>query len=259
MFSPSLLRSPLPRKPLASGLNIPSFHTAPPGPRLRSMNRKTVAGRHSDAARQMQMVDTKFNTKLSGGMGFGKWRSRHRPYRDRDRPIPTSNGFLEVQASPRKGDGGSSYTYSELEEDVSEEVDRCPTPSLSWSRSRTSSASSSWGSSNAHPDTDNSYIQELPYTTPGKPSIQPRSIPLMRFATPPPIDTLQVNHDKTLHPAPLLLDHWSPVQNTLATAICARAALQIMISSRSVNFSDPTHVSPFSSLSLVIAHHEADL
>jgi hypothetical protein len=258
MFSPSLLRSPLPRNSLASGLNVPSFHTAPSGPRLRSTNRKTVAVRHSDAARQMQMAETKFNTKLSGGAGFGKWKSRHRPYRDRDRPIPSVNGFLEVQASPRKGDGGSSYSYSE-DVDISDEVHRSPTPSMSWSRSRTTSASSGWSSSNAHPDTDNSYVQELPYSTPRKPSIQPRSIPLMRFATPPLIDTLQVNQEKIPHLAPLLLDHWSPVQNTLAIAICARAALQIMISSRSVNFSDPTHVSPLSSLPVPIGHYEADL
>jgi hypothetical protein len=227
----------------------PSSHMTYP---RRSLDRYTENEAHRKASREMKMADIRFNQKFLPG------RSRRRPYRDRDRPTPTSNGFFEVPASPPRSCRSLSPFTASLVELVTPTSSTSSLPSLSVLLSGSSpNLDKSSHLPGIPPDSDTSFQPYSSYA-PSK-NFQPLSrrlsyagvdqtyqIPWMRSDSSDPLDTehgLSTCHEAAPPHLPPINHHLLHIQPTFVSAFLAHQALQAMVRSQLVVFTDPVHVS----------------
>lgn len=227
----------------------PSSHTTYP---RRSLDRYTGNEAHRKASREMKMADIRFNQKFLPG------RSRRRPYRDRDRPTPTSNGFFEVPASPPRSHRSLSPFTASSDELVTPTSSTSSLPSLTISLSDSSpnlDESSQLPSVPLYSDTS---FHPYPSYIPSK-TFQPLSrrlsyagvdpsfqIPWTRSDSSDPLDTeydLSTFHEEAPPHLPPASHHTLHIKPTFVSAFLAHQALQAMMRSQSVVFTDPVHVS----------------
>jgi hypothetical protein len=225
----------------------PSSHMTYP---RRSLDRYTENEAHRKASREMKMADIRFNQKFLPG------RSRRRPYRDRDRPTPTSNGFFEVPASPPRSCRSLSPFTASSDELVTPTSSNSSLPSLSLSMSDSSPKLDESSHLPGLPPYSDTSFQPYSPNAPSK-TFQPLSrrlsyagvdqssqIPWMRSGSPDTLDTefdLSTSHDKAHLPP--VNHHILCIKPAFVSAFLAHQALQAMMRSQLVVCTNPVHVS----------------